>query len=160
MYTIRNILAKDRPAILKIIEATKMFSDAEIAVATELIDIVLQRPDQKDYLIYVSVNAEDAVCGYICIGPTPATEGTFDFYWMAIEPRLQGQGLGQALLHHAEQYVRSCHGRLIIIETSSQDKYYLTRKFYLKNNYSVIAQIKDFYRLGDDRLIYVKYLNQ
>ena len=43
----------------------------------------------------------DAVLGYYCIGPTPATEGTFDLYWIAVEPSLHGRGVGSALNAHA-----------------------------------------------------------
>jgi ribosomal protein S18 acetylase RimI-like enzyme len=100
------------------------------------------------------------VTGYVCYGPTPATEGTYDLYWIAVAPQIQGQGIGRDLLNYVETAVQMKHGHLIIIETSSQEKYWPTRNFYLRNGYTIAAQIKDFYRPGDDRVIFVKYFNE
>ncbi|MFH1213240.1 MAG: GNAT family N-acetyltransferase [Candidatus Neomarinimicrobiota bacterium] len=159
MNIIRELHADDRPVILQILTTTAMFTPAEIDVAMELIDIVLTKPDQTDYLIWVAEQEGGQVSGYVCYGPTPATEGTYDLYWIAVSPEVQGQGIGRDLLNHVEAAVRIRHGHLIIIETSSQEKYLPTRNFYLKNGYTVAAQIRDFYRPGDDRVIFVKYFN-
>ena len=35
---------------------------------------------------------EGEVTGYVLFGPTPLTEGNFDIYWIATDPRLHGQG--------------------------------------------------------------------
>ena len=75
-------------------------------------------------------------------------------------PQIQGKGIGTDLLDYVETAVQAQHGHLIIIETSSQEKYLPTRNFYLKNGYAIAAQIKDFYRRGDDRVIFVKYFKQ
>jgi hypothetical protein len=47
---------------------------------------------------------------------------------------------------------------VILIETSSQPKYEKTRLFYTRLDYKEVARIPDFYRKGDDRITYVKYL--
>ncbi len=159
MTIIRKLQASDRAPILQILNSTAMFTTAEIDVALELIDLALTKPQQTDYLIYSSIDDKGEVTGYVCYGPTPATEGTYDLYWIAVDPHLQGKGIGKDLLKYVETAVSTKHGHLIIIETSSQDKYWPTRNFYLKNGYAIAAQIKDFYRPGDDRVIFVKYFN-
>jgi len=136
-----------------------MFTEAEIDVAMELIDIFLTKKEQQDYIIYVAENEGKEVVGYVCYGPTPATDGTYDLYWIAVSPTVQSKGVGKELLAFIENEVIKKKGRLIIIETSSQPKYSPTQKFYLKNNYQIEARIKDFYRKGDDRLIFVKRLS-
>jgi ribosomal protein S18 acetylase RimI-like enzyme len=156
MLTIRKMTATDRPAVQEILVQTGMFTAAELDVAMELIDIFLERQDQKDYYIYVAENERKEVVGYVCYGPTPATEGTFDLYWIAVSPAHQQQGVGKKLLLFTEQEVVRQNGRMIIIETSSQAKYRPTQDFYLRNHYRVEAQIADFYRVGDDRMIFVK----
>lgn len=158
MAKIRKMIAQDRDVIFEILEKTIMFTQAEIDVAMELIDIFLTNKQQKDYIIYIAENERKEVVGYVCYGPTPATEGTFDLYWIAVSPKMQGKGIGKELLIFTEQEVLRQNGRLIIIETSSQPKYTPTQQFYLKNNYQVEARIKDFYSPGDDRLIFVKRL--
>ncbi len=159
MNMIREIKSTDRAEILQILSDTQMFTTAEIRVAMELIDTALTKPNQTDYLIFVAINGQK-LAGYVCYGPTPATEGTFDLYWIAVAPQIQGKGIGTDLLDYVETAVQAQHGHLIIIETSSQEKYLPTRNFYLKNGYAIAAQIKDFYRRGDDRVIFVKYFKQ
>ena len=158
MVKIRKMIAQDRDVIFDIISKTDMFTQAEIDVAMELIDIFLTKKEQQDYHIYVAENKGKEVVGYVCYGPTPATEGTFDLYWIAVSPTMQGKGIGKELLSFTENYVLRQKGRLIIIETSSQPKYQPTLQFYIKNKYVIEARIKDFYRRGDDRLIFVKRL--
>ncbi len=160
MVHIRKMKNEDRAILLNMLTETNMFTQAEIDVAMELIDIFLTNQKQKDYLIYVATNEKEQTIGYVCYGPTPATEGTFDLYWIAVAPKNQNQGIGKKLLSFAENQVLKQKGRQIIIETSSQPKYQPTQQFYLNNNYKIEARIKDFYRLGDDRLIFVKRLIQ
>ncbi len=151
-------MAKDRDAINRILSNTDMFTKAEIEVAMELVDIFLTNQHQKDYIISVAEENRKEVVGYVCYGPTPATEGTFDLYWIAVSPGMQNKGVGKTLLLFTENEVKKAKGRMIIIETSSQPKYEATRQFYLRNQYPLEAQIKDFYRPDDDRLIFVKRL--
>ncbi|MCU0643204.1 MAG: GNAT family N-acetyltransferase [bacterium] len=156
MIQIRKMLPQDREPVNEIISQTQMFTEAEIAVAMELIDIYLTHKEQKDYIIYIAEDERKEVVGYVCYGPTPATEGTFDLYWIAVSPAVQQQGVGKKLLAFTEQEIMRHNGRMIIIETSSQPKYKPTQDFYIRNHYEVEARIKDFYRIGDDRLIFVK----
>ena len=65
------------------------FSADEVAVALELIDAGIA--GSPDYAIRVAVLAGKVV-GYVCFGPTPMTEGTYDMYWIASDPAVRGQG--------------------------------------------------------------------
>jgi len=157
MIRIRKMKKTDRPSILDMVRQTKMFTSAEVDVAMELVDVYLNEKKQRDYILAVAENDQKEAVGYVCYGPTPATEGTFDLYWIVVSPKHQNKGIGKELLKYVENAVLSEGGRLLIIETSSQEKYVPTRNFYLNNQYKVAAQIKDFYKAGDDRIIYVKY---
>jgi len=154
---IRPMEKKDREAVLKIVQATDMFSPAEIFFAEEQIDIYLNQPNQRDYFLVVVENEESQVVAYMSYGPTPLTEGTYDLYWMAVAPKEQGHGYGKELVRWLEKQVRDANGRMIVIETSSQPKYHPTREFYLRLGYKEVSRIADFYKPGDDRIIYVKY---
>ena len=61
------------------------------------------------------------------------------------------------MLDHAEEFVKKNKGRWILAETSSKDSYTKTRNFYLRNNYSIIAEINDFYKVGDSLMVFGKY---
>lgn len=159
MINIRTLQAPDRAPIAALLRETGFFTGKEIDVALELIDVYLKDKNQKDYLIYVAESDAREVAGYVCYGPTPVAEGTYDLYWIAVAPRFQRHGIGKQLLSFIEQEVQGQSGRLIIIETSSQEKYGSTQNFYLRSQYELAARIKDYYRAGDDRLIFVKYLH-
>ena len=141
-------------------QATNRFSPVEIEVALELIDIYLNQPQQKDYRLYCAVAEDGRVSGYACFGPTPMTEGTYDLYWIAVDPERQRRGVGDVLLEFVESQARRENGRLLMIETSSQPKYEPTHFFYRKHRYGEIARIPDFYAEGDDRVIYCKKLRE
>jgi GNAT superfamily N-acetyltransferase len=143
---------------MDLIKATDMFTSAEIEVAEELIDVFLLRPDQKDYQVVVVETPDGGVGGYMTWGPTPLAEGAYDLYWMAVSPKEQGRGLGKELVLWLERTVADLDGRLIIIETAGQPKYHPTRQFYLGLGYKEVARVPDFYKPGDDRIIYTKHI--
>ena len=155
---IRPLEAGDRERLRDLLIATERFTVEEVGIALELIDAVLQDPDQKDYIIAVFEEA-GAAAGYYCLGPTPGTEGTYDLYWIAVHPDRQGKGVGTQLDGAAERLVRSRGGRLIIAETSSQARYEPTREFYRRRGYAELSRIRDYYRRGDDLVVYGKYLD-
>jgi ribosomal protein S18 acetylase RimI-like enzyme len=128
-----------------------------VAVAEELIDSYLDDPSGSGYRILVAEVAS-TVAGYICYGPTPLTEGTWDIYWVAVAQTRQDQGIGSALMKSAERDIARAQGRLSMIETSSTPAYEKTRSFHLSQGYEIVARIPDFYALGDDKLILQKRL--
>lgn len=156
---IRKLDRDDREKVRALLVETDVFKPAEIEVALELIDTFLDHPKQKDYEMYSCVETNE-VLGYVCLGPTPFTGGTFDLYWLAVKPSAQRHGVGRKMLEFGEEIVGRKGGSLLITETSSQPKYLKTRTFYLHNGYTEVAQIRDYYDVGDDLVIYGKYLRQ
>jgi len=98
------------------------------------------------------------VAGWICFGPTPCTVGTFDIYWIAVDPAAQGHGVGTALMARAESEIHAAGGRLAAAETSGRPSYAATRRFYNRLGYHEAAVIPDFYGPGDDQVIFTKAL--
>lgn len=153
---IRNLENKDRNVIEKILVDTNNFNEDEIKIAMELIDLYISDPNQKDYEIFV--DEEETINGYVCIGPRPLTEGTYDLYWIAVNPNVQSKGIGSKLIAHIEGHLRNKNGRLVLIETSGKPSYEKERRFYEKNLYDKIVEVKDFYKEGDSLVVYGKYL--
>jgi aminoglycoside 6'-N-acetyltransferase I len=153
---IRKLKSEDRGQIESLLSQTSNFKKVECDVAMELIDIALLRPEQEDYNIFV-YDKEEKVLGYHCTGKRALTDGVFDLYWIVVDPTIQGKGIGSLLLKHAEDLVVNNKGRWLLAETSSKDNYTATRNFYMRKNYSVVAQINDFYSLNDSLIIFGKY---
>ena len=154
---IRSMSGADRPPIMEILRDTPEFKPSEVTVAEELIDSYLDDPSGSGYHILVA-EADSTVEGYICYGPTPLTQGTWDIYWMAVARQKQDHGIGSALLKSAEKEILEDQGTLVIIETSSTPLYEKTRRFHLGEGYEVVCRIPDFYAPGDDKLIMQKRL--
>ena len=159
---IRPVDPKDRDRIHEILKAVGIFTDDEVKSAIELVDIGLEHPERGEYLVYV-LEAPDSgpnrtVQGYVCYGPTPLTEGVFDLYWIAVDPKRQRQGIGQLLLRFVENEVRRQRGRMLLIETSSKETYGATLRFYQRSGYEEISRIKDFYRIENDKVVFCKKL--
>ncbi len=153
---IRPLILKDRAKLHSMLINSRAFTAEEIDVAIELIDIVLKYESQKDYKIDCMVDNQDQPVGYICYGPTPITQGTFDLYWILVDPNFQGQGIGSKLLDFLEEVVREKEGRMILADTSTMPQYEKTKNFYLQNGFQEVARVPDYYHPGNDRITYCK----
>jgi ribosomal protein S18 acetylase RimI-like enzyme len=155
---LRELSVKDKSGLEDMLSRVREFNAEDQALAMELVQIALEQPDQKDYYFFIAADTTNQIVGFVCYGPTPLTQGTYDLYWIAVEPSLAGNGVGGSLLKTVEDTVCAAHGRLMVIETSSDPIYERTRGFYLKNGYILAETIKDFYRDGEDRVTYIKRL--
>jgi len=154
---IRPTIKADRAAILALVEQTGFFRPDEVLVAQDVLDDALKAGPNNMYASFTAT-LDGTPVGWICIGPTLCTLGTFDIYWIAVSGARHRKGIGRQLLEHAEESIRKAGGRLVVIETSNREQYKPTRAFYLRNGYVEEACLKDFYAPGDDKVIYLKRL--
>jgi ribosomal protein S18 acetylase RimI-like enzyme len=152
---IRCVRPGDVDGILALARRTGVFTSEEIAVVRELVESQLSNPQQRDYRSLVS-EADGYVVGFACYGPTPMTDGTYDLYWIFVHPSYQGRSIGAALLAEVETSVRQTGGRMLLVDTSSTRRYLPARRFYTSQGFRKSGEVKDFYRAGDSRIIYVK----
>jgi ribosomal protein S18 acetylase RimI-like enzyme len=151
---LRPLTAADRRRIEDITRAVRVFRDDEIPVALEVFDAATA--GSPDYAALGAV-LEGQLVGWICWGPTPCTLGTYDLYWMAVDPRTQSAGVGTALVREMEGRLAGS-ARLIVVETAGRPDYRPTRAFYEARGYRRAAVIPDFYAPGDDQVVYLKTL--
>lgn len=143
----------DREPLAALLGRIETFSEIEVQCALELIDAGIA--GSPDYQVLVA-SKEGEVVGYICYGATPMTEGTYDLYWIASDPKVRGQGVGAALVAAMEGDLRRRGGRLIRVETSAMEAYGPTRGFYSGMRYVEEARCRDFYKQGEDLIILSK----
>ena len=177
---LRELQAPDRAPLAAILRATESFPENEITVALELIDEALAKtavkaaplPDDYRFLVAeparavgdsaaaeAAVSRTAPVIGYVCWGRNPMSDGVFDLYWIAVDPTLQGGGTGHALMAAAEADITAGGGRMILVETGGKASYAPTRRFYERIGYVEIARLPDFFRQGDDKVIYARRLD-
>ena len=155
---IRRLKPDDAKILEGILNKIPIFHEEEIRVAMELVNIAASDPKQNDYNFFI-YEENGMILGYHCTGKRPLTDGVYDLYWIVTNPEYGKKGIGKKLLEHAEGFVNENNGRWLLAETSSKDSYSATRNFYMRNNYSIISEIKDFYSIGDSMIVFGKYFN-
>jgi ribosomal protein S18 acetylase RimI-like enzyme len=145
-----------RSAIDEIVRSTKVFSADEVAVAVEVFDA--GTAGDTGYELLGAFDG-DRLVGYACYGATPATDHTYDLYWIAVRPDAQRAGAGSALMAEVERRLVSRAARMVIVETSSREDYAPTREFYRRRGYEEAARLRDFYAAGDDRVVLSKRMH-
>ncbi len=151
---VRAIQPEDRGPLGRLLRAVEQFKPEEVTVAEELIAASIENPQGSGYECLVAI--EECLAGYICFGLTPMTSATYDLYWIAVDPRFQGRGIGRALYHAFAQRIRLLGGAQVRIETSSKESYAATGGFYERLGFRVDGRLRDFYAPGDDLLIFYR----
>ena len=155
---------------------TRVFRDEEIQVAIELFDVAFGEPGganaalptgsmnstnapaSSDYFFLGAFTPEEELAGFACYGPTPATDRTYDLYWIAVDREKQRTGSGTILLNEVERRLKGLNARMVVVETSSRSDYGSSRGFYIGRGYVEAARARDFYAPADDRITYTKRL--
>lgn len=150
---VRGPIASDRRPIHEALTRCGAFSEEEIGVAIDMFDAGLT----GDYSVLV-VETSDTVRGYACFGRASLTERSWYLYWICVDPAVHGTGIGQALERSVEDWVRQMGGERLVIETSGRPDYERSRRFYERAGFTVHGRIPEFYKPGDDCIIYCKTL--
>jgi len=153
----REALSSDSVAVWAMTSATRFFRPDEIAIAVELVEERLQRGAASGYE-FLFAEAAGELVGYACYGLIGCTLGSYDLYWIVVDPAHQRRGIGRLLLEAAEAAIAQAGGRRVYIETSNRPVYLPTREFYLRCGYRLEALLPDYYADGDDKAILVKRL--
>ena len=153
----QQILPSDPDAISRIVQSSGYFSTEEISLARELAEEKLAHGNDCSYQFLLAED-KDSVLGYTCYGLIPATCGSYDLYWIAVDQEYRSQGFGKVLMKETEHIISDIGGRLIYVETSSREQYKPTHSFYESCGYRQEALLKEFYAVGDSKIIYVKTL--
>ncbi|RQO75566.1 GNAT family N-acetyltransferase [Pedobacter sp. KBW06] len=141
---IREYQSNDRAQLLEIfkLNVPKYFSANEIDTFKDYLDHKIEQ--------YFVVELGKTVVGGGGINIDMGHTGRIN--WDLIDPNLQGQGIGQKLLHYRIRLLKSIKGISSIMVSTSQ----LTYKFYEKNGFVVCDFIKKYWANGGD-LYAMKY---
>ena len=158
----RALLPSDRPLLEALLEALPAFTDDERAVALELVDAALARPEVDDYRFILSfwssdeASVEERLAGYLCYGRTPMTRSTYDLYWIATSPDFARSGVARGLVSSLEAEIAREGGGIIRVETGSREGHGAAVHFYDAVGFTRTATIPDFYAPLDDLIIFTR----
>ena len=115
-----------------------------------------------DHSWIVLESAAGTVVAAAYYAPEPFADRMWNLYFLAVLPGHQADGAGGALIAHVEDALRrrgEAAARVLIVETSSLDRFALTRDFYGKHGYDKEARIREFYGPGEHKVVFWKMLN-
>lgn len=154
----KQVWFSDIETVRSMVAETGVFSTEELDIAGELVAEALQKGEKRSGYSFVFLEEAGRVCGYSCFGRIPLTESSFDLYWLVVDPSFHKRGFASKLLEETEQSIRKIAGTQLLAETSSRADYTPARSFYLRSGFVESSRHVDFYRPGDDKVTYTKFL--
>jgi ribosomal protein S18 acetylase RimI-like enzyme len=149
---IRKTIDSDASAILKIVEESGQF-DAD---SLDHVEGTLKQylAGGTDELWFTADDGEPVGVGYCA--PEPIAPGVWNLLMLWTRSDRHGKGHGGQLVKHVEETLSANSARLLIVETSSLPAFEAARKFYSKCGFIREATIKNYFAMGDDKLVYTK----
>lgn len=157
--TIRPATPTDVAAIKRIAVDADMFAADEIGFFDELLAGYLDGSLADDH--WLVVHDDDAVIAAAYYAPEQFADRLWNLFFIAVDPARHGRGIGGELLAEVEAQLRrrgETDARVLIVETSSTDRYARARAFYRANGYDEEARIRQFYGPDDDKVVFWKSL--
>ena len=147
----------DEERVRRLVASCGNFSGDEETIAAELVAEGLAKGGSSGYR-YLLAEREDRLAGFVIYGDIPGTERRYDLYWIAAHPDYRRQGIGRLLLEAVEKDVRALGGTHLFIDTASTPVYAAARAFSRARGYRKVAEIADFFRDGDGKVIFSRDL--
>ncbi|MEZ2229679.1 GNAT family N-acetyltransferase [Microcoleus sp.] len=151
---IRPIAPDDTTALIALVEAIGFEPHETEELALMLADHFDGKNSQDIWL----TDDDDGLVGVAYVAPERMTDGTWNLYLIAVHPDRQRQGRGAALLAHVEQMLAARGERVLLVETSGLESFEYVRGFYRKSGYDEEARIREFYKAGEDKIVFRKAL--
>jgi ribosomal protein S18 acetylase RimI-like enzyme len=155
---IRPTIPEDTPTLLSLTEGTAVFQPADVEALHAVLDDYHQAEYTKSHRA-VTYEEDGKIIGFAYYAPASMTDRTWYLWWIVVSKQVQAKGVGGKLLRHMEDDLKQQKARLLLLETSSLPSYELTRKFYLKNGYDILATLCDYYADGHHMVIFRKRLD-
>ncbi len=150
---IRPIRASDIEDLKAVLDETELFPSE---LLEDMIRPYLEVPDCAD--IWTTYENEGKAVAVLYCEKERITVGTWNVLALAVLPSFQSRGIGARLMANVESRLSSQKQSTLIVETSSLPEFQRTRAFYENIGYVKEAQIRDFYDVGDDKVVFWKSL--
>lgn len=150
---IKAVTKSDIEGLKKVVESSELFPSEYL---DEMISDYFNNPETQDiWFVYID-NDKQVAIGY-CV-PEKLTDGTYNLLAIGVSQDSQRTGIASQMMNYIEQLLKQKDGRILIVETSSDDAQIGARNFYKKIGYTQAAVIKDFWKDGEDKIVFWKKL--
>jgi ribosomal protein S18 acetylase RimI-like enzyme len=150
---IRAVTRNDLEVLKKIIDSSGLFPSEYL---DEMISDYFNNTNTEEiWFTYIKSHTSIAI-GY-CV-PEKLTHGTYNLLAIGVSPNAQRRGVATEMMHYIEHQLKQRGGRILIVETSSDDAQIGARKFYEKIGYTQMAVIRDFWNDGEHKIVFWKKL--
>ncbi|MBP9882247.1 MAG: GNAT family N-acetyltransferase [Chitinophagales bacterium] len=150
---IRPVSQADLDQIKRVIDSSGLFPSENL---DEMISDYFNNSETEDIWFTCIVNNTPTAIGY-CV-PEKLTEGTYNLLAIGVLKESQGKGIASEMMKHIEHLLKQKGGRILIVETSSDDAQIAARNFYKRIGYTQEAVIRDFWKDGEDKIVFWKKL--
>ncbi len=150
---IRAISKSDLEDLKRVIDSSELFPSD---LLDEMVSEYFSNTETEE-LWFTSIDNNKPIAIAYC-APEKLTEGTYNLYLIAVQKEYQAKGIGKKLMKYIEDLLASKGYRILLVETSGLNEFELTREFYDKCGYTREAIIRDFYRDGEDKVVFWKKL--
>lgn len=152
------MIEKIRPVVHSDLNDLKNVVDSSELFPAEYLDGMISEyfnnPQANDiWFTYVDDNKPVAI-GY-CV-PEKLTDGTYNLLAIGVAKDFQRRGIATAMMSYIEKTIEKLHGRILIVETSTNDAQAGAISLYKNIDYTHMATIKDFWSDGEDKLVFWK----
>lgn len=150
---IRPVTKNDIDGLKQVVDSSELFPSEYL---DEMISDYFDNPDTQDiWFTYIDNNKQLAI-GY-CV-PEKFTDGTYNLLAIGVSQDSQRKGIASQMMNYIEERLKQNGGRLLIVETSSDDAQIGARNLYKKLGYLQAAVITDFWKDGEHKLVFWKKL--
>ena len=163
----------DRRAIYDILLYSGIFSRSDADCVDQMFGEAYARPSEDNYRFLSCWEDEltspstpigerqspvnSTMLGFACYGRESLTQDTWDLFWICVSSAARRKGAGRALLTEVQHRAAQERVRLIVIYTSSTEKYAAARGLYESLGFTRTAVVPEYYADADDLFIYTKY---
>jgi ribosomal protein S18 acetylase RimI-like enzyme len=153
MPQIRKVVREDINALKEVIDTNTLFPSS---LLEEMMNDYFTNPSTQD--IWLTEESTGRPVTVLYCAPERLTEGTYNLYLIAVHKNHQGTGIGARMMSYLEALLKANGERILLVETSGLPEFERTRKFYDQCGYNQEARIRDFYREGEDKVVFWKKL--
>ena len=158
---VRPVCEADEKAVLRVLSASELFSSDELPGLMDVIKghfAVTGHANEEDGGVLV-VEAAGGIAAVAYYAPERMTQGTWNLYMLVVDPEQRRHRFGTMLIDAVERtLLRRAH--LLLVETIDLPAFLAARSLYLRSGFTLEARVRDFYKPGEDKLIFRKLVGR